>query len=86
MCLAIPGKILDIEELSGIRFGRVEFGGILRQTCLDLVPDAHPGDYVLVHVGVALTKVDEAEAARTLELMERTGLIAEELGPPPAPD
>jgi hydrogenase expression/formation protein HypC len=81
MCLAIPGKILDIEELNGIRFGRVQFGGITRQTYLDFVPDAQPGDFVLVHVGFAIGKVDEAEAARTLELLEKVGLVAGELGP-----
>ncbi len=81
MCLAIPGKILDTEELNGIRFGRVQFGGITRQTYLDFVPEAQPGDYVLVHVGFAISKVDAEEAARTLELLEQVGLVADELGP-----
>ena len=81
MCLAIPGKILDIEELSGIRLGKVQFGGITRQTYLDFVPEARPGDYVLVHVGFAISMIDEAEAARTYELLEQIGLVADELGP-----
>jgi hydrogenase expression/formation protein HypC len=81
MCLAIPGKILDTEELNGIRLGRVQFGGITRHTYLDFVPDAHPGDFVLVHVGFAISKLDEAEAARTYELLEKAGLVADELGP-----
>jgi hydrogenase expression/formation protein HypC len=81
MCLAIPGKILDTEELNGIRLGRVQFGGITRQTYLDFVPDAQPGDFVLVHVGFAISKLDEAEAARTYELLEKAGLVADELGP-----
>jgi hydrogenase expression/formation protein HypC len=80
MCLAIPGKILDAEEVNGTRLGRVQFGGITRQTYLDFVPDAQPGDYVLVHVGFAISKLDEAEAFRTLELLEKLGLAAEELG------
>lgn len=79
MCLAIPGKVLDAAVTSGIRLGRVDFGGITRQTCLDFVPEANPGDYVLVHVGFAITKIDEAEAARTLEMLQNAGLIAEEL-------
>jgi hydrogenase expression/formation protein HypC len=83
MCLAIPGKILDTEELNGIRLGRVQFGGITRQTYLDFVPDAQPGDFVLVHVGFAISKLDEAEAARTYELLEQVGLVAGELGPEP---
>ncbi|MGO9256468.1 MAG: HypC/HybG/HupF family hydrogenase formation chaperone [Bryobacteraceae bacterium] len=83
MCLAIPGKILDTEELNGIRLGRVQFGGITRQTYLDFVPDAQPGDFVLVHVGFAISKLDEAEAARTYELLEQVGLVTDELGPEP---
>jgi hydrogenase expression/formation protein HypC len=85
MCLAIPGKLLDAQELNGIRFGNVQFGGITRQTYLDFVPDAQPGDFVLVHVGFAISKVDEAEAARTYELLEKVGLVAEELGPETTP-
>jgi hydrogenase expression/formation protein HypC len=85
MCLAIPGKILDTQELNGIRFGNVQFGGITRQAFLDFVPDAGPGDFVMVHVGFAISKVDEAEAARTYELLEKVGLVAEELGPEVAP-
>lgn len=81
MCLAIPGKIIDTEELAGIRVGRVQFGGVTRQTYLDFVPDAQPGDFVLVHVGFAISKVDEQEAARTYELLEKAGLVAGELGP-----
>lgn len=81
MCLAIPGKLLDAEDLDGIRVGRVQFGAIVRQTFLDFAPEALPGDFVLVHVGFAISKVDEAEAARTYELLEKVGLVAAELGP-----
>jgi hydrogenase expression/formation protein HypC len=80
MCLAIPGKILDTEEIGGLRIGRIQFGGVTRKAYLDYVPDAVPGDYVMVHVGFAISKVDEAEAARTFELMEQMGLLQEELG------
>jgi hydrogenase expression/formation protein HypC len=80
MCLAIPGKILDTEEIGGIRTARVDFGGVTRKACLDYVPEAAVGDYVLVHVGFAISKVDEQEAARTYELMQRMGLLADELG------
>lgn len=84
MCLAIPGKILDCEEIAGIRVGRVQFGGVTRQTYLDYVPEAGPGDYVMVHVGFAISKVDEDEAARTYATMQLMGLLEEELGPPAA--
>jgi hydrogenase expression/formation protein HypC len=78
MCLAIPGKVLDTEEIGGLRVGRVQFGGITRKAYLDFVPDAVPGDYVIVHVGFAISKVDEEQAQATYALLERTGLLAEE--------
>lgn len=78
MCLAIPGKILDTEEIAGNRIARVQFGGITRQAYLDFVPEAQPGDYVLVHVGFAISRVDEAEAQRTFDVLEQMGLLAEE--------
>ena len=83
MCLAIPGKILDAEEIGGIRIGNIQFGGVTRKAYLDYVPDAVPGDYVMVHVGFAISKVDEAEAERTYDLMRQMGLLQEELGEAP---
>jgi hydrogenase expression/formation protein HypC len=80
MCLAIPGKIVETEELAGIRLGRVQFGGVTRQTCLDFVPEAQIGDFVLVHVGFAISRVDAEEAQRTYRLLEEMGAIEEELG------
>jgi hydrogenase expression/formation protein HypC len=81
MCLAIPGKIVSAEEVGGVRVGRVAFGGVTRQTCLDFVPEAAVGDYVLVHVGFAMSRVDREEAERTYELLGLMGLLEEELGP-----
>ena len=83
MCLAIPGKIVSTELENGIRIGRVEFGGISRATCLDLVPEAGVGDYVLVHVGFAMSRVDREEAERSYAVLEAMGLLQEELGPDP---
>jgi hydrogenase expression/formation protein HypC len=77
MCLAIPGKILETKEENGSRFGRVEFGGITRMIQLDFVPEAGVGDYVIVHVGFALTKVNAEEAQRTYELLEEMGMLEE---------
>lgn len=86
MCLAIPGKILDISEKDGVCAGRVEFGGIVNQVCLDFVPEAEVGDYVMVHVGFAISRVDREEAERTYQLLEAMGLLEGELasaqGPP----
>ena len=82
MCLAIPGKILSCEDLGFARTGRVQFGGTVRQCRLDFVPEASVGDYVLVHVGFALTKIDEQEAQRTYRLLEEMGTLVGELPPP----
>ncbi len=79
MCLAIPGKIEQIEDQEGIRAGRVSFGGVIRQACLDFVPEANLGDYVMVHVGFAISVVDREEAERTYALLESLGVLKEEL-------
>ena len=81
MCLAIPGKILETSVSEGMRVGRVEFGGIVRQACLDFVPEAGVGDYVMVHVGFAISRVDRQEAEHTYEALRSTGLLEQELPP-----
>jgi hydrogenase expression/formation protein HypC len=81
MCLAIPGKILQAEEDNGLRVGRVQFGGIVRSVRLDFVPEAAIGDYVMVHVGFAISKVDECEAQRTYQLLQEMGALEGELSP-----
>jgi hydrogenase expression/formation protein HypC len=81
MCLAIPGKLIEAEMVNGSRRGKVQFGGITREAYLDFLPEAEPGDYVLVHVGFAISRMDAEEAARTFELLEQVGAIQEELGP-----
>ena len=71
MCLAIPGKVIEISENpEGVRMGKANFGGIVKQVCLEYTPEVNIGDYVLVHVGFALSKVDEDVAARTYALLE----------------
>ncbi len=79
MCLAIPGMIDSSQVNNGIRSGRVQFGGITRETCLDFVPEAVVGDYVIVHVGFAISRVDREEAERSYELLESMGLLKGEL-------
>ena len=79
MCLAIPGKVAEIEVNDGMRSGRILFGGIARQACLDFVPEANVGDYVLVHVGFAISVVDKEEAERTYALLESMGYLSSEL-------
>ena len=81
MCLAIPGKVLEADEQNGLRVGRVQFGGIVRSVRLDFVPEAGVGDYVMVHVGFAISQVDESEAHRTYELLREMGALEAELPP-----
>jgi hydrogenase expression/formation protein HypC len=77
MCLAIPGKILSREKADSMLLGRVQFGGIVRQVNLDFVPEAQPGDFVMVHVGFAISRVDAAEADRTYKLLAEMGALTE---------
>ena len=79
MCLAIPGKLIEItaqlDEL--FRKGKVSFGGIIKEVNLYMVPEVKPGDYVLVHVGAAISVVDEAEAKKTFDYLKQMGEVEE---------
>ena len=77
MCLAVPGKILEINGSDTTRMGTVSFGGIGKEACLAFVPEAKVGDYVLVHAGFAISVVDEDEAAKTLEYFRQIGELGE---------
>jgi hydrogenase expression/formation protein HypC len=77
MCLAIPGKIVELYESDGIRMAQVDFGGVTRSACLEYLQDITPGNYVLVHVGFAISKVDEEEAARTYQYLAEMDQLAE---------
>ncbi len=72
MCLGIPGKILSVEE-GDLRTGKVAFGGIVKEICLAYVPEADVGDYVIVHVGFAISRVDEAEAEQIFAYLAEIG-------------
>jgi hydrogenase expression/formation protein HypC len=78
MCLAIPGKILSRQTLDGVQVGQVQFGGIVRQTHLGFVPEAGVGDYVMVHVGFAISRVDAEEAERTYKVLQEMGALESE--------
>lgn len=82
MCLAIPGQVKEIYGDQGTQMGRVSFGGIVKEVCLAYLPDIQVGDYTIVHVGFAITKVDEESAKRSLEAFRELGLLDEELGEP----
>ena len=83
MCLAIPGKVIEVFEDRGLRMARAEFGGTIRKVCVEHVADAGVGDYVLVHVGLAISKIDPEEAARTLQLLEELGELGDLQVPEP---
>jgi hydrogenase expression/formation protein HypC len=77
MCLGIPGEIVEIREQGDLRLGKVKFAGITREVCLQYVPDAARGDYVVVHVGFAISKIDREEALRSYRVLEELGQTAE---------
>ena len=79
MCLAIPGKVESIADEGGLRVGRVNFGGVVKRVCMDYVPEVEVGDYTLVHVGFAISKIDQQTAEETLDAFRQMGVLDEEL-------
>ncbi|WCD90409.1 Hydrogenase maturation factor HybG [Streptomyces xanthophaeus] len=82
MCLAVPGRVLDIGERDGTRMATVDFGGVQKEVCLEYLPDLQVGEYAIVHVGFALQRLDEESARQTLELFAQLGMLQEEFGDP----
>ena len=80
MCLGIPGKIIDIYESDGLRMGKVDFGGVMREACLEYTPEAEVGAYTLIHVGFAISVISEEEALEPLQLIREIVNLEEELG------
>ena len=85
MCLAVPGQVQEIYESNGTRMGKVDFGGVIKEVCLAYTPDVEVGDYVIVHVGFAISKVDEDEAHRVFEFLASMDDLGELEVPQPAP-
>ena len=83
MCLGVPGKVTEIYESGGLKMGKIDFGGVLREACLEYIPDIRIGEYTVVHVGFAISKLSETEAQETLQMLRDIGSLAEELGPEP---
>jgi hydrogenase expression/formation protein HypC len=81
MCLAIPGKIVEIIDNPSIKMGKVDFGGVMRDVCLEAVPDAVIGNYVIVHAGFALNTLSEKEAQETLDLFKQLDILDSEMNP-----
>jgi hydrogenase expression/formation protein HypC len=80
MCLGIPGKITEIYEKDTLRMGKLDFGGVAKEVCLAYVPEAQVGDYALIHVGFAISLMDEDEALETLKLIHEVAAFSEETG------
>jgi hydrogenase expression/formation protein HypC len=82
MCLGIPGRVTGVSTVGGLRMATVDFGGVRREVCLEYTPEAAVGEYVIVHVGFAISRVDAAEAERTLAVIRAMpDALATELGP-----
>jgi len=82
MCLGIPGRVVETYRENDLLMGKVDFGGVSKRVCLEHVPDVQPSEYVLVHVGFALSRIDEAEAARVFSFLEAMNQL-EDLEVPP---
>ncbi len=78
MCLAVPGRVLSVEDQDGTTMAQVDFGGLQKEVCLAYVPDAQIGEYVIVHVGFAIQRLDEKSALDTLANFEKLGILEEE--------
>lgn len=84
MCLGVPGKIVEIYTAGGLRMGKVDFGGIFREACLETLPEARIGDYTIIHAGFALNLLSESEAKETLDALRELAAIEDELGSEPS--
>ncbi len=83
MCLALPGCVVELNESDGVVFGLVDFDGTRREVCFASIPDIAVGEYVIVHVGFAIARVDEESALETIEMFRELGLLDEELNRAP---
>ena len=83
MCLGIPGRVLETYREHDVLMARVQFGGVAKRVCLEHVPEVQPGEFVLVHVGFALSRIDEAEAARVFAFLRELNQLGELEDPPP---
>ena len=81
MCLGVPGKVIEIIDTDGVRMGKVDFDGVIKDVCLAYLPELKIGDYTIVHVGFAITQIDEQSAQETLALFHDLGILEEELNP-----
>ncbi len=79
MCLGVPGKVIELYEKNGMKMAKVDFGGVVREACMEYLPDIQIDEYTIVHVGFGISKLDEEEALETLNLLAEMEMLAEEL-------
>lgn len=79
MCLGIPGKVVELHQANGMKMGKVDFGGVIKEACLEYLPDIQVGDYTIIHVGFGISQLDEEEAHQTLSLLREMDMLAGEL-------
>lgn len=79
MCLGIPAKVLEIYTAQGLMMGKVDFGGAIKEVCLEYVPDIQVGEYTIIHVGFGISRIDEEEAQKTFEMLREMEMLADEL-------
>ncbi len=80
MCLGVPGKIIEVTENDGLRMAKVDFGGIVREACLEYLPEANVGDYTVIHVGFAISLLSEEDAKASLDMLREIIDLEDELG------
>jgi hydrogenase expression/formation protein HypC len=81
MCLGVPGKVVELYQANGMKMGKVDFGGVVREACLEYLPEIQVGDYTIVHVGFGISRLNEKEASETLELLKQMDMLSNELPP-----
>ena len=79
MCLGIPGKVIEVYQRDGLKMGKVDFGGVIKEACLEYLPEIQVGDYTIIHVGFGISQLDEEEAQQTLAMLREMDLLAGEL-------
>lgn len=79
MCLGIPGKVIEIYEVNGLKMGKVDFGGVIKETCLAYLPEIEIGNYTIIHVGFGISVLDEEEAQRTFEMLREMEMLGDEI-------
>ena len=79
MCLGIPGKVTELYQANGMKMGKVDFGGVVKEACFEYLPEIQVGDYTIIHVGFGISRLDEKEARETLEILQQMDMLANEL-------